>query len=85
MVKAAVEKNPAATRRRATNLSIREDVLAAAKRHHINASQVAERALQEAVAAREHTKWLEENAKAIDEYNERVDRHGVSNRNLRRF
>lgn len=76
---------PAVPRRRAANLSIREDVLAAVKRHHINASQVAERALKEAVAAQEHTEWLEENARAIEEYNARVDRRGVSNKSLRRF
>jgi antitoxin CcdA len=85
MVKAAAEKKPAAPRRRATNLSIREDVLAAAKRHRINASQVAENALKAAVAAREQTNWLEENARAIREYNERVDRDGLFNEGLRRF
>ncbi len=75
----------AAPRRRAANLSIREDVLSAVKRHGINASQVAERALTEAVAEREHAKWLEENTQAIDEYNARVERHGVSTKGLRRF
>ena len=85
MAKSAIGKKPTVPRRRATNLSIREDVLDAAKRHGINASQVAETALKEAVAAREHAKWLEENARAIDEYNERVDREGLFNEGLRRF
>jgi antitoxin CcdA len=85
MAKAATRKKPTTPRRRATNLSIREDVLAAAKRYGINASQVAENALKKAVADREHAAWLEENARAIDEYNERVDRDGLFNEGLRRF
>ena len=85
MSKATRQKNPAMARRRATNLSIREDVLAAAKRYGISVSQVAENALKQAVADREHAAWLEENARAIDEYNERVDREGLLNEGLRRF
>ena len=73
------------TVRRAANLSIRADVLAAVKRHGINASRVAEQALENAVAERDHARWLEENARAIDEYNERVDRDGLFNEGLRRF
>jgi post-segregation antitoxin (ccd killing protein) len=85
LAKVAMRRKPTTARRRATNLSIREDVLAAAKRYGINASQVAEIALKRAVAEREHAAWLEENAGAIDEYNERVDREGLLNEGLRRF
>jgi antitoxin CcdA len=85
MAKTTGQKKQTSPRRRATNLSIREDILAAAKRHGINASQIAETALKEAVAAREHAGWLEENARAIEEYNERVDRDGLFNEGLRRF
>jgi antitoxin CcdA len=84
-MKAGADKSPINPRRRATNLSIREDVLAAAKRYGINASQVAEAALKKAVAERDHAQWLEENAQAIDEFNERVDRDGLFNEGLRRF
>jgi antitoxin CcdA len=72
-------------RRRPVNLSIRDDVMRAAKARGINASQVAERAIMEAVQREAAADWLRENADAIRAHNDRVERLGMFNEGLRRF
>ena len=72
-------------RRKPTNLSIREDVMAAVKALGLNASQVAERALVEALRQAAAAAWVEDNVEAIAAHNERVDRTGLYNVGLRRF
>lgn len=72
-------------RRKATNLSIREDVMEGIRKHNLNASQIAEDSLAAAVKAAERRKWLEENAEAIDTFNERADKGELFNRTFRRF
>jgi post-segregation antitoxin (ccd killing protein) len=45
----------------------------------------ARRATDPARSVELHKKWLEENAEAIRQYNERVDSEGLLNEGLRRF
>jgi antitoxin CcdA len=72
-------------RRKATNLSIREDVMEGIRKHNLNASQIAEESLAAAVRAAERQKWLDENAEAIDHFNERAERGQLFNKTFRRF
>ena len=72
-------------RRKPTNLTIREDIVAAVKAAGLNASQIAERALVEALRQAAAAAWAEDNAEAISAHNERVERTGLYNVGLRRF
>ncbi len=72
-------------RRRPLNLSIREDVAEAVRRHGLNASRIAEDALADAVRAAERRAWLRDNAEAISAHNRRVAERGLFNKGLRRF
>jgi antitoxin CcdA len=72
-------------RRRPVNVTLRADVLAAARRRNINISEVAEQALIAALRQAEAAAWLAENAEAIEAHNERIDRAGPFNAGLRRF
>ena len=73
------------TKRRALNLSIREDVIADVRRLGIPASRVAEEALARAVVAAREETWLRDNREAVDEHNLRVERDGLLNDAFRRF
>lgn len=72
-------------KRRPTNLSLREDLVQAAREMEINISQVAEAALTLAVRKAAAERWLAENREAIEAYNDRVDRQGLFNEGLRRL
>lgn len=72
-------------RRKPVNLSLPQDIVDQAKALGINVSQVAEIALSGEVRRVRETRWLEENADAIKEYNERVDEKGMYIEDLRRF
>jgi antitoxin CcdA len=71
-------------RRRPVNLSIREDLVAAAKELGINASQAAEQGLAAAVRTAKEQAWLKENAEAIEYWNNWV-RSGEADDWLDRF
>lgn len=71
--------------KRPTNVSIRGDLLVAARKAGLNLSATLERALIEELAESRRKKWREENREAIAAYNERVDRHGVFAASIRRF
>ncbi len=70
--------NPDATapRRRSVNLTIREDVVAAAKALRLNASKAAEAGIVEAIARAREKEWLDENQAAIKAHNARIARSG---------
>jgi len=68
-----------------TNLSINSDLLQQAKEHHINLSQALELRLVEILRDEKRRNWLEENREAIEEYNQRIETHGVFSDGLRRF
>jgi antitoxin CcdA len=59
------------------NLTINKDLLREAKELGINLSATLERALVQDIRNRRRTKWIAENAEAIDAYNEDVRKNGV--------
>ena len=63
--------------RRATSLTLDRDLLAEAKTLGVNVSRAAEEGLAVALKAERARRWKEENAEAIREYNEFVEREGV--------
>ena len=76
--------DPAAPKKSA-NLSINSDLLRLAKENHINLSQPLEQRLDEILREEQRRRWLTENLEAVNEYNSRVERHGVFSDGLRRF
>ena len=71
--------------KRATNVSIRSDLLDAARDAGINLSATLERALAQELAQRRRARWREENRDAIAAYNEHVNAHGTFSDGVRRF
>jgi antitoxin CcdA len=71
--------------KKATNLSINSDLLKKAKSFKINLSKSFESHLNQLVREQEEKKWLEENAKAIESFNKRVEKSGMFSDGLRRF
>ena len=71
--------------KRATNLSIRGDLLDAARDAGVNLSATLERALAQELAQRRRERWREENREAIAAYNEHVNAHGTFSDGVRRF
>jgi antitoxin CcdA len=64
-------------RRRPVNLTVREDLVTAAKELGINASQAAEQGLAAAVRTAREQAWLKENAEAIEYWNEWIRENGL--------
>ena len=64
-------------RKRATNLSVNEDLLRQARALGVNLSQAFEQKLEELVRAAKAERWAEENREAIEAYNKFVEEHGV--------
>ena len=71
--------------KRATNVSVRSDLLAAAREAGVNLSATLERALTAELASVKRAKWREENREAIAAYNEHVDEHGTFSDGVRSF
>lgn len=71
--------------KRATNVSINQGLLEAAKVLQINLSATLEKALDEAVRAHKREQWLEENREAIAAYNARIERDGMLSDHVRAF
>jgi antitoxin CcdA len=63
--------------KRATNVSLRSDLLEAAREAGVNLSATLERALTEELARLKRLQWREEHAEAIAAYNEQCERHGT--------
>jgi antitoxin CcdA len=76
--------NPNA-QKKPTNVSINSDLLQQAKEHHINLSQTLELRLAEILRDQKQREWQEENQEAIEEYNKRIEAHGVFSDGLRQF
>lgn len=75
----------AAAAKRATNVSVRVDVLAAAREAGLNLSAILERALTGELAELRRNKWREVNEEAIAAYNEFVEKHGTFSDDERSF
>ena len=71
--------------KRATNVSVRVDLLAAAREAGVNLSATLERALTEELAEAKRKKWREANREAIAAYNEFVEKHGTFSDDVRSF
>jgi antitoxin CcdA len=74
-----------AATKQATNVSIRRDLVAAAREAGINLSETLERALVAELDARRKGQWLEDNRDAIATYNDYVEERGVFSDGLRSF
>jgi antitoxin CcdA len=71
--------------KRPVNLSLNGDLLRLGKELGLNLSSVAEEALACAVSARLAERWLQENGKAIESYNTRIEAQGVFSDGIRAF
>jgi antitoxin CcdA len=71
--------------KRATNVSIRSDLLDAARQAGVNLSATLERALAEELASVRRARWREDNREAIAAYNDYVDEHGTFSDGVRSF
>jgi len=64
-------------RKKATNLTVNEDLLRQARELGINLSQAFEQKLEELVRAAKAERWYEENREAIEAHNRWVAEHGT--------
>ncbi|PWB48051.1 MAG: post-segregation antitoxin CcdA [Nitrosomonadales bacterium] len=69
--------NYANAAKKATNVSLAENLLAEAKELRINVSQAAEAGVAKAVAEKRAELWLKENWEAIESSNAYVEKHGL--------
>jgi antitoxin CcdA len=71
--------------RRATNVTLQANLLVEAKQLGINISEACEAGLHERVVQVRRQRWLEENREAIDDYNARIERDGLTLARYRQF
>ncbi|MFZ5482723.1 MAG: type II toxin-antitoxin system CcdA family antitoxin [Pseudomonadota bacterium] len=71
--------------KKATNLSIRADLVEEARALGINLSRTLETALAAEVKKAKEKKWLEENRAAIEAYNREIAEHGLFSDQFRTF
>jgi len=83
--KSTIDSTYRAASKRATNVSIRTDLLEAAREAGVNLSATLERALAEELAVKKRARWREENRDAIAAYNEHVDERGTFSDGVRSF
>jgi antitoxin CcdA len=72
-------------KKRATNLTLDEGLLARARALGLNLSSVVEEVLRERIRAEEAHRWLSEHKVAIDELNRETELHGLWSERLRQF
>lgn len=68
-----------------TNLSINSDLLSKAREMNINLSATLENELARQLKIKQREQWLQENAKAIQAYNDFVENEGVFSDGIRSF
>ncbi|NOZ10795.1 MAG: type II toxin-antitoxin system CcdA family antitoxin [Gammaproteobacteria bacterium] len=68
-----------------TNLSINSDLLSKAREMNINLSATLENELVKQLKIKQREQWLQENAKAIQAYNDFVENGGVFSDGVRSF
>jgi antitoxin CcdA len=83
--RASMDGRDRSVAKRATNVSIRGDLLEAAREARVNLSATLERALAEELASLKRARWREDNREAIAAYNEYVDGHGAFSDGVRSF
>jgi antitoxin CcdA len=74
-----------AARKRATNVSIDEELLNLARELGINLSQTLEQRLREITKAERERRWREENRAAIEAYNQYIERNGIFGEEFREW
>jgi antitoxin CcdA len=82
---AATASNPANETKKATNVSLAENLLAEAKELRINISQAAEAGVANAIAQKRAEILLKENWEAIQSSNDYVEKHGLPLEEFRMF
>jgi antitoxin CcdA len=83
--KSVISRRHQGVAKRATNVSIRGDLLDAAREAGVNLSATLERALGEELANVKRAQWREENRDAIAAYNDYVNEHGAFSDGVRGF
>ena len=73
------------TKRRATNVTLPEDVLEQARQFGINVSKACEAGLRVAVHGEVERRWEEEHRERIDKFSAWLDRNGMPFEDLRLF
>ena len=76
-MEAALELHRPAFMKRATNLSVRSDLVEAARAARLNLSALLEQALEEELVRLKWRQWCEENTASIAAYNRHVREHGA--------
>jgi antitoxin CcdA len=71
--------------KRATNVSLRSDLIEEAKSLGINISEACEQGLAEEVARSRKEAWLEENLPALEAWNQWVRENGIPYAEYRQF
>lgn len=71
--------------KKTTHLTINHDLLRQARELKINLSHTLEERLVEIIAQRRREQWLAENRRALEDYNQRIEEHGVFSHGIRRF
>ena len=71
--------------RRATNVSLDQSLVAAARELDINLSRACEQGLAREIKATREARWREENAEAIQAWNDYVAEHGLPLAKYRKF
>src|SRR5258706_2469628 len=69
--------------KRAVNVSIDSEILAAAKAQHINLSQTLEDELRKRTQEAREAKWQEENREAFEARNRFIAKHGIWSKKYR--
>lgn len=71
--------------RRATNVSLDQSLVEAARELDINLSRACEQGLAKEIKAVREARWREENAEAIQAWNDYVAEHGLPLAKYRKF
>ncbi|MEG3154003.1 type II toxin-antitoxin system CcdA family antitoxin [Sphingomonas sp. RB1R13] len=77
--------DPAASRKRATNVSLSEALVAEAKQRGINVSRSCEEGLARAVKARREAEWLAANRVALESNHSWIETNGIPLSQFRKF
>ncbi len=80
-----VKNNPISGAKKATNVTLAENLLAEARELRINVSQAAEAGIARAVAEKRSEIWMKENLEAIESSNAYVEKHGLPLEKYRMF
>lgn len=77
MSRSAADHKPSSSQRRATNVTLPEDLLREAREIGINLSQACERGIAAEVSSAREQRWLVQNREAMDAWNEHITAHGL--------